>query len=140
MAIEIKNATTLLMVFDVPTSIALYRDVLGFEVISTSPPFSAAKDDYGWALLRLNGAELMLNNAYENNVRPAAPDAARIAAHADTVVYFTCPDLDAVHATLIAHGIAAESPTTAYYGMQQLYIKDPDGYGLCFQHPVAPMQ
>ena len=44
----------------------------------------------------LHGAvELMLNNAYEDNIRPPAPDLARIAAHADTVLYINCPDPDA---------------------------------------------
>jgi hypothetical protein len=42
-------------------------------------PFNDAKDNYGWAMLRLNGVELMLNNAYEDNIRPAGPDAPRVA-------------------------------------------------------------
>ena len=38
MAIEIRGMAPLLQVFDMPTSIAFYRDVLRFEVVTTSKP------------------------------------------------------------------------------------------------------
>jgi len=124
-------------VYDVPTSVAFYRDILGFEVVNTSPPFSSAKDDYSWAMLGLNGVELMLNNMYEDNIRPAAPDPARSAAHTDTIFYFMCRDPDAVYDYLRERGVAAHPPANAYYGMRQVFVTDPDGYGLCFQRPVS---
>ena len=140
MAIAIEGAIPLFHVYDVPTSIAFYRDALGFEVVQTSEPFSEAKDDFGWAMLRLNGVELMLNNAYENNIRPPAPDPARTAAHSDTSLYIGCPDVDAAYLHLCAKGIAAEKPRVAYYGMKQVYFHDPDGYTLCFQWPAVSEQ
>jgi uncharacterized glyoxalase superfamily protein PhnB len=136
MAIEIEGAVPLLCVYDVPTSIAFYRDVLGFEVVQASKPFTDAKDDSGWAMLRLNGVELMLNNAYENNVRPPQPDAARVLGHRDTILYFACRDVDGTYTHLRERGVAAEPPKVAYYGMKQVYVKDPDGYGLVFQWPA----
>src|ERR1700729_998104 len=136
-SIPIESAVPLLAVFDVPRSVAFYRDALGFEVANTSKPFTDAKDDYGWAMLRLNGVELMLNNMYEDNLRPSGPDQARVAAHADTIIYFACPDVEGAHATLSAHGIAASQPKIAYYGMKQTYVTDPDGYKVCFQWPAG---
>jgi catechol 2,3-dioxygenase-like lactoylglutathione lyase family enzyme len=38
MAIEVQGVAPLFQVFDMPTSIAFYRDVLGCEVVSTSQP------------------------------------------------------------------------------------------------------
>jgi len=38
MAIDIRGLAPLLEVFDMPASIHFYRDVLGFEVVSTSGP------------------------------------------------------------------------------------------------------
>ncbi|MFZ0213142.1 MAG: VOC family protein [Candidatus Acidiferrales bacterium] len=38
MAIDIRGMTPLLQVFDMRASIAFYRDVLGFEVVSRSEP------------------------------------------------------------------------------------------------------
>jgi len=133
MAIEVRGMAPLLQVFDMPLSIAFYRDVLGFEVVSTSKPRG---EHFDWALLWLNGVELMLNTAYEEDARPAAPDSARIAAHDDTCLYFACPDVDAAYAHLRAYRVAAKEPTIAPYGMKQLYLSDPDGYNLCFQWPA----
>ena len=67
---DIHGICPLLQVFDMPTAIRFYRDVLGFTVHATSQP----GDDCNWAWLKLNGAELMLNTAYEADQRPAAPD------------------------------------------------------------------
>jgi catechol 2,3-dioxygenase-like lactoylglutathione lyase family enzyme len=122
----------LVQVFDMPTSIAFYRDVLGFEVVTTSAPRG---EHFDWAMLRLNGVELMLNTAYEEDARPAAPDAVRFAAHDDTCLYFGCPDVDAAYAYLRARGVNVKEPHVAHYGMKQLYLHDPDGYNLCFQWP-----
>ena len=134
MAIEIRGMAPLLQVFDMPASIGFYRDVLGFEVASTSEPDG---DHFDWALLRRDGVKLMLNTAYERDARPPAPDPAHIAAHADTAIYFGCPDPDAAYAHLRAHGVKAEAPVVQGYGMKQVYLTDPDGYTLCFQWPAA---
>lgn len=133
MGIEIRGMAPLLQVFDMPTSIAFYRDVLGFEVVSTSHPRAGHFD---WALLRLNGVELMLNTAYEEDARPSVPDAVRVAAHDDTGIYFGCPDVDGAYTHLRARGVKVREPKIAHYGMKQLYVSDPDGYNLCFQWPA----
>jgi glyoxylase I family protein len=133
MAIEVRGMAPLFQVFDMPTSIAFYRDVLGFEVETTSPPRGGHFD---WALLNLSGVQLMLNTAYEQDARPPAPDPARIAAHEDTAIYFGCPDVDAAYAHLRARGVNTKEPKIAHYGMKQLYVTDPDGYSLSFQWPA----
>jgi len=38
---------------------------------------------------------------------------------------------------LKAHGFSLAPPKTAPYGMRQLYVRDPDGYVLCFQWPAT---
>lgn len=133
MPIHIKSLAPLLQIFDMPTSISFYCDVLGFEVVGTGGP----PEDIGWALLRLNHIELMLNTAYELHDRPPGPDSARVAAHADTALYFSCPDVDAVYQHLRIKGIKVKEPHIAPYGMKQLYVADPDGFNLCFQWPVT---
>lgn len=134
MSIEVRGVCTLLQVFDMPTSVRFYRDVLGFEVVQTS---ERDGDQFDWGLLRLNDAELMLNTAYEQEHRPAQRELARVAAHADTCLFFGCPDVDAVYHHLRTHAIDVKEPSTAPYGMKQLFVHDPDGYELCFQCPAA---
>lgn len=128
MTIEIRGMTPLLQVFDLPVSLAFYRDVLGFETVQSTSD---------WAWLRRGGVEIMLNTAYESDARPPAPDPARVAAHDDTAFYFGCPDVDGAYSSFRERGIATQEPRTAPYGMRQLYLSDPDGYNLCFQWPVT---
>jgi catechol 2,3-dioxygenase-like lactoylglutathione lyase family enzyme len=131
--IEIQGLCPLMQVFDMPTSVRFYRDVLGFEVEQTSHP----GENFSWALLRRGGAELMLNTAYEDDARPPAPDSARIAAHDDTRLYMGCEDLDAACLHLRAHGVDVGEPKVQAYGMKQLSFSDPDGFGLCLQWPTG---
>lgn len=133
MAIAVRGLAPLLEVFDMPSSIHFYRDLLGFELVSTSTP----GDRRDWALLRLDEVELMLNTAYEDHERPAAPDPARVASHADVALFFSCPDPDAACAQLRARGVEVDEPILPDYGMRQLWLADPDGFRLCFQWPAA---
>ncbi|HEX2269780.1 MAG TPA: VOC family protein [Pyrinomonadaceae bacterium] len=132
MSIEVQSVCALLQVFDMPASVRFYRDVLGFEIVETS---ERQGDQFDWGWLRLNNANLMLNTAYEQEYRPAEPDPARIASHGDTCLYFSCPDVDGAYRHLREHGVDVKEPKVAFYGMKQLYVKDPDGYSLCFQWP-----
>ena len=133
MPMDIHGVAPLLQVFDMPTALHFYRDVLGFEVFGRSEP----GDNCNWVLLKLHGAEVMLNTAYEADDRPAAPDPARVASHGDTCLFFGCKDLDAAYHHLGAHGLKVKEPKVAPYGMKQLWFTDPDGYGLCLQWPAT---
>lgn len=118
-----------------PESLAFYRDLLGFEIVSTAPPAErVSNDSFGWVWLRHGQTQLMLNTAYDpDDQRPAARDPARVAAHEDTILYIGAPDVDAVHRHLLAHGLTVELPKLTHYRMKQLMVRDPDGFPLCFQ-------
>jgi catechol 2,3-dioxygenase-like lactoylglutathione lyase family enzyme len=130
---ELDKLTTLLEVFDMPRSIAFYRDALGFQVVHTSQPGS----EFSWALLAREGAALMLNTAYdEDEERPAEPEPERVEAHADTALFFGCKDLDGAYQHLLGTGVPVREPTVTRYGMRQLWLQDPDGFRICLQCPV----
>jgi len=131
MNIDLRGMTPLLQVFDMVASLKFYCDVLGFEVVQTDSNTTAP--NYNWVWLRRNEIDLMLNTAYEYGSRPQSPDPQRIASHGDTGLFIASPDIDAVYAHLLAKGIEVEKPNVAPYGMKQLYVRDPDGFGLCFQ-------
>lgn len=132
MPIAIQGLCPLLQVFDMPTSLHFYRDVLGLTEVAKS----GEGDEVGWAWLHQGDANVMLNTAYDEGERPPAPEAARIASHADTCLYMACEDLEAAYVHLRAQGVPCEPPRVASYGMNQLYTSDPDGYGVCFQWPA----
>lgn len=132
MPIDVRGVCPLIQVFDMPTSVRFYRDVLGFAIVSNAE--LRAPDEFGWCMLRHDdGSEIMLNTAYDYGERPETPDLARIAAHGDTCIYFGCPDVDNAYRHIRAKGLDINEPKVAWYGMKQLYLTDPDGFGICFQ-------
>lgn len=129
MPLELRGVTPLLQVFDMPRSLAFYRDTLGFAIVSEVPP----DDRADWAWLRLGDADLMLNTRYEAHDRPQEPAPTAYAIHDDTGLFFGCSDVDGAYAWLRERGVDAKPPRVTGYGMKQLYVRDPDGYVLCFQ-------
>jgi catechol 2,3-dioxygenase-like lactoylglutathione lyase family enzyme len=125
--------TPLLSVFDMSRSLAFYRDILGFEVAADS----GDGDDSSWVWIRRGEINVMLNDQYEPGHVPLAPPLDRISWHSDTCLYFGCEDTDCAYEYLREKGIDLEPPKVAPYGMKQLYFKDPDGYGICFQWPAG---
>ena len=119
MSLRIGGYATLLQVFDMPTSLAFYRDVLGFDVVSEVPDDGRCD----WVMLKRFESELMLKKAYEADARPAVPEPTRISAHADTALFFDCEDVDTAYDYLRQRGVAVKPPVVTDYGMKQLYSK-----------------
>lgn len=128
----IQGLCPLIQVFDMPQSLAFFRDLLGFEVVAQNRP----GDDCDWVWLKTSGGELMLNTRYEKSHRPAARVASWVAAHDDICFYLGTPGVDRTYAYLHDKGLDVQAPRVAPYGMKQLFLRDPDGYGLCFQWPA----
>ena len=129
MSIQLNGMTPLIQVFNMPRALTFYRDTLGFTVVADS----GNGDKSSWIWLRSGEIDLMLNDQYEPGHEPPAPPSERTRWHKDTCLYFGCPDPEAVYELLKARGVQLEPPKVSGYGMKQLYLKDPDGYGLCFQ-------
>ena len=49
MALNVRGLTPPLQVYDMPTSVRFYREVLGFQVVSTSPEFGPDRFSPGYA-------------------------------------------------------------------------------------------
>lgn len=107
-----------------------YCDILGCRIVTSD---GKPAPEFDWVMLSLNGTRLMLNTAYDGGERPPQPEPARIAAHEDTTLYFGCPDVDRAFDHLRTMGVNVTAPKVSWYGMKQLYVRDPDGYLLCFQ-------
>ena len=133
MPLKVSSLTPLLQVYDMPTSAAFYREKIGFEIVIQSQP----GEHFHWALLRLGEVELMLNTMFESDEeRPVRLDPYRIMGHSDTTLYFACEDVDEAWKDLRSKDVMVAKPVIRDYGMKQITVIDPDGYELCFQHPV----
>jgi catechol 2,3-dioxygenase-like lactoylglutathione lyase family enzyme len=135
MTLQFQYLCPLLQVFDMPASLAFYRDTLGMQLVSAAPD-GVTGDRYDWVWLKRDSTNLMLNTAYDPDaVRPPTPEPARVAAHDDTALFFGCADVDGMYAHLRAKGVTTDPPRVASYGMKQLFVSDPDGFNVCFQWP-----
>lgn len=134
MSTKFLGLTPLMQVFDMPTSLAFYRDKLGFDVVSASPVVETPEGTFShWMWLRSGSVDLMLNTAYDAGERPGTPDAFRMATPGDTCLYIGCPDLDGAYATFTRAGLKIDPPAMASYGIRQLSLRDPDNFDLVFQ-------
>ena len=135
--VALASMTPLLQVFDMPRAVAFYRDKLGFAIVEHSPEIETPEGRlFHWCRLRRDGVELMLNTAYDTGERPAERDEALWTGHGHTMLFVDCTELDALRDDLRVRGLDIAPPQVAYYGMRQIEVTDPDGYGLCFQSGV----
>ena len=126
MTITMRGLCPLIQVFDMDRSLRFYCDLLGFDIVEKAT-------GGGWAWLRHGDAELMLNTAYDDGERPENPDPTRMLGHEDTGLFIGCPNVDGAYEYLRTKGVDVSKPKVAWYGMKQMYLKDPDGFGICFQ-------
>lgn len=112
----------LLIVSDLAASRTFYCDGLGFEMAN-----SAEHDGtIFWCWLEQGGAAVMLQQACDED--PPASERGK-----GVTFYFLCDGADAVYRDITARGVQATKPAVAYYGMNQTFVSDPDGYALCFE-------
>lgn len=124
-ATKIREIIPLLMVSDLKPSLAFYIDKLGFQL-------SQQAEDKGsliWCRIEKDGVALMLQQSC-----PDEDDMSKVGN--GVTLYWICDDVDTLQKQFTANGFELNDPTVAYYGMKQLYLKDPDGYDLCFECPV----
>ena len=119
----LQRLVPLLVAEDHAASVAFYAERLGFRVMHTWDP----DGKLAWCQIEREGAALMLQQACpgEDHLSPGRAEGVWF--------YFNCDDVDAMHAELASRGLTVAPPTVAFYGMKQAFVRDPDGYMLCFQ-------
>lgn len=124
------NVVPLLWVGNMAKSLDFYRQ-LGFEVIETWEPESAIQ----WCSLRFGDAELMLQQTEDST-----PANVPTANGGGIELYIICSDVKALYQRYSRAGLNTTKPRTAFYPMEQIFLRDPDGRSLCFETPVPVQQ
>lgn len=122
----IQELVPLLFVEDIDVSVAFYTDKLGFEISMKWEP----EGKIMWCRLERGSVALMLQSACPDE------DGVREERIKGVGFFFLCPDAQLMFEEYSAKGLELEPPQVAFYGMNQLFLKDPDGYELCFQNQV----
>lgn len=128
-----------LMVTDVARSIAFYRDVLGFDLtmsVAADKSFSAGAtmiSDPVFATLDWQGAQIMLQSVssiaselsvFEKGQTPQAGGTIYLRGY-DPDTLPNSPDPESI----------VKPVEVSWYGMKELYLRDPDGHVLCLGAP-----
>jgi catechol 2,3-dioxygenase-like lactoylglutathione lyase family enzyme len=105
-----------------------YRDRLGFRIVGyffEEPPV--------FGIVDRGGAEIHLRRASDGakgSNRERVDDALDC--------YIRVDDLEALHVEFKERGAEITlAPTLQNYGMREIYVRDPDGYTICFGQEIA---
>jgi catechol 2,3-dioxygenase-like lactoylglutathione lyase family enzyme len=126
MSLGVRGQCPLLQVWDMQTSLHFWRDLLGFELVQCAHP----ADDTGWAWLRRGTDEIVPETQYELPDRPSEPasSAGRPTPIRSSVL---AAPMWTPCARSFARGVEPSDPNVAPNGMKQMYLNDPDGFGVC---------
>jgi catechol 2,3-dioxygenase-like lactoylglutathione lyase family enzyme len=117
----------LLNVADIETSLRFWRDLIGFQEITRF----VSEGRLAFANLRSGEVELMLN------ARGADPGPRRARPHyTEAVLYFGVVSVHDLVRDLRAKGCDAPDPERQDYGVDEIVLRDPDGYEIAFTSPI----
>lgn len=128
------DITPNLVVSDLDRSLAFYRDVLGFTVVTTVPePASApAGEPVAFAWMQRDTVNVFLNSETSAKMKTAAGTG---------MLFITlgagdiASGIDALFAAVKDRAPVEMPLTDQFYGMREFTITDPDGYVVIFAQP-----
>jgi catechol 2,3-dioxygenase-like lactoylglutathione lyase family enzyme len=127
---EISGISPFFIVRHVPTSLAFYRDRLGFEITFQGPE----PDDIFFGIVRRGGAQILMKEVGVLPVPNYTRDVKQGIARWDAFV--SVPDPDALAAEFASRDVEFFQPLQdTYDGLRGFEIKDADGYLLFFGRP-----
>ena len=132
---EISGISPFFIVTHVPTSLAFYRDQLGFEITFQGPD----RDDIFFGIVRRGGAQILLKDVGVDPVPNCTRDIKKGIARWDAFVYV--PDPDALAAEFASRNVEFLRPLNDDEvkedddGLRGFEVKDADGYVLFFGRP-----
>jgi uncharacterized glyoxalase superfamily protein PhnB len=131
------DVTPNLVVSDIDRSIAFYRDVLGFSVVTTVPD----SEPLLFAWMQRDDVNVFLNTA--GSVQESMPDlAARAVGGTNTmfmIVEAATPaeGIDALYGLVKGKARVVMPIKDQFYGMREFGIEDPDGYVIFAAQRIA---
>jgi lactoylglutathione lyase len=123
----IQTCRPLLNVADIEASLGFWRDLVGFEVITRFE----SEGRLAFVNLRSGDVELMLN------ARGGDPAPRRARPHyTEAVIYLGVDSVHDLVRDLRAKGRDAPEPEAQQYGLDEITVRDPDGYEIAFTSPT----
>jgi len=127
---EISGISPFFIVSQVPSSLAFYRDRLGFEITFQGPD----PDDIFFGIVRRGGAQILLKDVGVDPLPNYTRDVKKGIARWDA--YVAVPDPDALAAEFASREVEFSEPLKdTHDGLRGFEVKDADGYVLFFGRP-----
>jgi len=133
----LKKLTPNLMVDDVNDTIRFYKDVLGFEFVMAVPKNSQEvlmeipKDrQLIYAMMKNGNVELMFQE--KSSLSEDVPALKGFEIGGTVTFYVEVENVEELFAKLKEKVEIVKELHTTFYGMQEFYLKDCNGYILCF--------
>jgi catechol 2,3-dioxygenase-like lactoylglutathione lyase family enzyme len=127
---EISGISPFFIVSHVPSSLAFYRDRLGFEITFQGP----APDDIFFGIVRRGGAQILFKDVGVAPLPNCKRDVRKGIARWDAFVQV--PDPDALAAEFAAREVELSEPLQdTHDGLRGFELRDVDGYVLFFGRP-----
>ena len=122
----LKKLTPNLMVEDVQKTLTFYRDVLGFEAIMTLPDTAP----FDFSIVKRDGVELMFQS--RRSLSENVPALTGSSLGASQTFYIEVAGLDDLYEQLRDRVEIVVDLHTTFYGTQEFYFRDINGYILSF--------
>jgi catechol 2,3-dioxygenase-like lactoylglutathione lyase family enzyme len=123
----VQSCSVLLNVADIEVSLGFWEGLIGFEVVTR---FESG-GRLAFANLKSGEVTLMLN------ARGGDPTARRARPHyTEAVFYFGVASAHELVRELRAKGFEAPDPEAQEYGLDEVVVRDPDGYEIAFTSPI----
>jgi len=125
---KFSDVTPNLIVTDIDRSLAFYRDVLGFSVVTSVP--EAAPFVFVW--VQRDDVNVFLNTV--GSVQEMLPDLAARSVGGTNTMFLnieaatTAEGIDALFDLVKSMTRVVMAPKDQFYGMREFGIEDPDGY------------
>lgn len=133
---KFSDVTPNLVVADVAASLAFYRDVLGFSLVTTVP--DAAPFAFAW--MQRDGVSVFLNSL--DAVRHDNPELGRRPIGGGNMLFITleastiAEGVDAMRAAVDGRARVVMEPKDQFYGLREFGVEDPDGYVIFFAQQI----
>ena len=128
----LKKLTPNLMVENVAETLAFYRETLGFEIVTTLPE----KEPFDFAIVHRDGVELMFQSRL--SLSENVPALTGSAIGASQTFYIEVEGIRDLYEALREKVEIVVDFHTTFYGTQEFYFRDLNGYILSFSQPSQP--
>jgi uncharacterized glyoxalase superfamily protein PhnB len=122
----LKKLTPNLMVEDVARTLEFYRELLGFEVVTTLPD----QEPFDFAIVHRDGVELMFQS--RPSLSENVPALTGVSIGASQTFYIEVTGIQELYESLRHKVEIVVDFHTTFYGTQEFYFRDINGYILSF--------